>query len=294
MKTRKKSKSEYQKILQDLKDHYSHSGFLESDPISLVHRYNNNSDREIVGFIVAMYSYGNVAAIKNFLEKLLGTLTNEPFRYLKYNFKPNDLKGKIGVYRFQKENDTIEFLKVISGIIQETAENENALEKYFLYHFPNFNAGILHFQEFITKKLQFQSYGLKFLLGQGIKNSPHKRYNMFLRWMVGNGYPDFGIYKNIPEEFILLPLDTHIQRIGKVLGLTEIKNPGINMAVSITEKLSEICGEPAIRYDFALSRIGILRRCRAEYVVDICNSCELRTICKFYSKNVPEPMMDLS
>ncbi|MCC5815780.1 MAG: DUF2400 family protein, partial [Leptospira sp.] len=158
MKTHKKSKSEYQKILQDLKKHYSQSGYLDSDPISLVHRYNNKLDREIVGFIVAMYSYGNVAAIKNFLEKLLGTLSNEPFHYLKYNFKPKDLKGKIGVYRFQKENDTIEFLRVLSSLIQDTTENENALEKYFLYPISNFNAGILHFQEFIQKKLQFKSY----------------------------------------------------------------------------------------------------------------------------------------
>ena len=57
------------------------------------------------------------------------------------------------------------------------------------------------------------------------RNSTCKRLNMFLRWMVRkdkNGV-DFGIWKKIKPSQLLIPLDVHVDRTARKLGLIKRK-----------------------------------------------------------------------
>ncbi|WCL51115.1 TIGR02757 family protein [Leptospira sp. GIMC2001] len=254
--------------------------YLKTDPIELVYNYKNKTDQEIVGLIVALYSYGNVSSIRNFLNKILILLGEHPFRLLQ-DISFDDLanwKGKIGVYRFQKEKDTLEFLRSLKILINSKSP---IFEKYFISD-SGIVAGITNFQKTFMNLFRYQSNGLKFLIGIDKSTSAKKRIFMFLRWMTSNEFPDLGIYHRLSAYDLLLPLDTHIQKIGALLGLTERKTPDYKMALEISQGLQKIVGAPAVSYDFALSRIGIAEKCKSKYESEICSICEIRSLCRIF------------
>ena len=84
-----------------------------------------------------------------------------------------------------------------------------------------------------------------------------KRMNLFLRWMVRKDELDFGIWKAVRKDQLVIPVDTHIARISRELGLTTRKNVSWQMAEEITEKLKKFDSKDPIKYDFAICHIGI-------------------------------------
>jgi uncharacterized protein (TIGR02757 family) len=103
-----------------------------------------------------------------------------------------------------------------------------------------------------------------------------KRLNMFLRWMVRpNDGVDFGLWRFLTPSELVIPLDTHIFRIGRHLGWTFRRTPGWRAANDITQVLRTVCPEDPIRYDFALSRLGILDHC-PRHAPTGCELCELQ------------------
>ncbi len=56
-----------------------------------------------------------------------------------------------------------------------------------------------------------------------------------------------------------MPLDTHVARISRKLGLTRRKTTDWTAALEVTASLARYAPEDPVRYDFALSRLGILR-----------------------------------
>ena len=89
-----------------------------------------------------------------------------------------------------------------------------------------------------------------------------KRLNLYLRWMVRDGDDlDLGIWKSVSRRQLVLPLDTHLTRLSRALGLSARRSPGWAMAVEATRSLALLDPADPVKYDFALSRLGILDRC---------------------------------
>jgi uncharacterized protein (TIGR02757 family) len=88
-----------------------------------------------------------------------------------------------------------------------------------------------------------------------------KRLNLFLRWMVRRDAVDLGVWKRVPAATLVVPLDTHVIRLGKCLRLTRRATPGWKMAVEITEGLRRLSIDDPVRYDFSLCHIGMAGMC---------------------------------
>ena len=88
-------------------------------------------------------------------------------------------------------------------------------------------------------------------------NSAMKRINMFLRWMVRSGEVDFGIWKEIKKNELLIPLDTHVARISREFNLLKRKQNDFKAVLELSEKLKEFDENDPIKYDFALFGLGI-------------------------------------
>jgi len=277
-----KSKS---KFLDLLADKFNDKIYLNSDPIDFCYRYSKKEDIEVIGFISALFSYGNVLSIKKHLEILLGLFGKSPYTFLKEgNF--SEIQFKIPKYRFQTSKDILIFLKALSSILKK----ESSLEKLFYSKNPDafLNERIVNFQKHFTaiakditqkKKL---SYGLSFLIGSSKIKASNKRYCMFLRWMVRDSFPDFGIYKTISKKDLLYPTDVHIVRLSRILGVSNRKSIDFQLAKNISNYFQKLNPDDPLVYDFALSRLGILKICKTKYVYEICESCELKKICNIY------------
>ena len=82
---------------------------------------------------------------------------------------------------------------------------------------------------------------------------------MFLRWMVrkDDRGVDFGIWNRISPSQLLIPLDVHVDRVARRLGLLSRPQTDWLAVLELTENLRKFDpGDPA-RYDFALFGMGV-------------------------------------
>lgn len=233
------------------------------DPLQFLHLYKDELDVEVIGFIASIFAYGTVKQINNSLEKIREIVKTDPHNFV-INFSPKDYKRFVGLkHRFYSENDILKFFVVLNQVYQqfgslknlflssynsEDINLKNAISK-FSYH-------LIHIVQ-VTSETQKVSQGIKFLFPLPEKGSACKRMNLFLRWMVRKDELDFGLWKEIPTSKLIIPVDTHIARISRLLKLTNRKNVSWQMAEEITQKLKKFDPVDPVKYDFALCHIGM-------------------------------------
>lgn len=243
--------------------HYRYFDFskISPDPLEFPHRYTEWHDIEISAFLASIFAYGNIKQIISVLEKIHKVLGESPYDYV-MNFKLTKGRKELRkiMHRFYSEEDVLTLFYTLRRIY----ENYGSLKYLFLlYYFPKeeflknsisrFSYNILHLAE-NRKEL---SKGLKFMFPDPLKGSACKRMNLFLRWMVRNDKLDFGLWDEIPASKLVIPVDTHIARICKELGLTKSKNVSWKMAEEITRKLKKYNEHDPVKYDFAICHIGM-------------------------------------
>ena len=119
--------------------------------------------------------------------------------------------------------------------------------------------GVNELIKFIYSLNPYRSEGYEFFFGKPYEKtpqSPYKRYNMFLRWMVRDSDIDLGLFKSLPKSKLLIPLDVHTHRVSLNLGLIARKSYDFKAVRELTDKLCEFDPADPIKYDFALYRIG--------------------------------------
>jgi uncharacterized protein (TIGR02757 family) len=121
--------------------------------------------------------------------------------------------------------------------------------------------------------------GYRYFFARPSGGSACKRLNLFLRWMVRRDAVDPGGWTRIAASHLVVPLDTHIIRLGRCLGLTRQTTPGWKMAAEITAALRALDPADPIRYDFALCHLGMMKACRFG-VAKTHPGCPLAGLCK--------------
>ncbi|MFC1513690.1 TIGR02757 family protein [candidate division KSB1 bacterium] len=277
-------------ILYDLYDY----NYIESDPVKYIHRYDGKENREIVGFISSALAYGNVRQIFTSVEKILKILGPSPFEFAK-NFdivRDSDL-FKDFKHRFNNGTD----ISVLFWFLHQIYDEYPTMEECFFENYSENDETIEKaLTGFVSRILLLKNgpfyhgalpknAGVRYFLSSPEKKSACKRMNMFLRWMVRkNDKIDCGIWKKISPAKLILPLDAHTARISQYIGLTERKSSSWLMALEVTDNLKKMEPDDPVKYDFALSRLGILDKCEHKYKQNNCEKCELFSICRLTVK----------
>jgi len=273
-------------FLDKVYEAYHHPRFISSDPLELVYNYEDERDREIAAFICAIFAYGQVKQIKRFLERFLALLGSEPYKFLLGLRSTDSIDTTALYYRFQTSKDVLLLTATLARIVQEYGSLDEAfacsstdvkLLKLKLSAFARF------FKE--TSHKVAEKHGIKnskyfdFLVSDPADGSGCKRMNLFLRWVVRKDAVDLGLWKSLSPADLIIPLDVHIARTTRALGLAKRKNPSWLMAEEISDKLREICPHDPIKYDFSLSRLGIMKLCPPNPSPSHCSPCDLNGIC---------------
>ncbi|MCX5644540.1 MAG: DUF2400 family protein [Phycisphaerae bacterium] len=82
----------------------------------------------------------------------------------------------------------------------------------------------------------------------------------------------------IAKAKLVVPMDVHMGRLCRILGFHNDKTISLSTALKVTRAFAQIVPGAPVKYDFALSRIGILEDCHGQ-PCPACRSCELRYIC---------------
>lgn len=135
--------------------------------------------------------------------------------------------------------------------------------------------------------------GIRYLLPLPSGGSACKRWCMFLRWMVRRPGPgaagvDLGLW-DLPPAVVVIPVDVHVHRIARYIGLTRRPEASWRTAVEITSNLARLDPADPTRYDFALAHLGISGACRGRWVPGICGSCALLGVCAAAGRSNPNP-----
>lgn len=264
--------------------------FLSPDPLEFVHQFKKPEEREVVGLIASSLAYGRVDKILASIRSVLEKMGNKPYRFV-VNFNPKtDTKIFDGfVHRFNTGKD----IACLVYFAKQMIEESGSVGKFFLKGYSNADKSIknalVSFSERVLSLAPSPIYGkqslpknagVRFFFPSPKDGSPCKRLNLYLRWMVRNGDKlDFGLWKDIPSNKLIIPLDTHIARISRNIGLTKRKSPDWKMAEEITENLKKLDPMDPVKYDFALCRLGILEHCPKKKDYDKCERCLIRKIC---------------
>ena len=240
--------------LEDLYRQYNNRGYVHPDPIEFLYRYEDIRDREIVGLIASSMAYGRVAQILKSVNFVLDAVGPSPYRFLKsatYGSIREPLKGF--VHRFARGNHIAALLWGIKHVIVRYG----SLYECFVSGMSSIDENLFSAMCSFANRITGQGNGPGHLVACPEKGSACKRLNLYLRWMVRKDCVDPGGWDEIPSRKLIIPLDTHMHRISLALNLTTRKQADMRTALDITSGFKAISPDDPLKYDFALTRLGI-------------------------------------
>lgn len=235
---------------------YNNTRFIELDPISIPHQFNEKQDIEIMGFWAAILAWGQRKTIINKCNELIGLMDGQPYDFIK-NHQSADLKPFLKFkHRTFNDIDTLYFI----AFFKEFYANNDSLETAFTFDYTQektIEKGLVNFHKLFFAS-EFAPNRTKKHISTPANNSACKRINMFLRWMVRKDEHgvDFGIWQNIKPSQLICPCDVHVDRVARKLGLIERKQTDWKTALELTENLKKFDVKDPVKYDFALFGMG--------------------------------------
>lgn len=256
-----------------------------ADPVELVHRYADPEDRELVALIASAMAFGNVKALRakiaDALERLgpeVARAADDPagvrakLRGWKHRiYTAGDLAGLvIGARRVQRERGSL------GGALAEELGRAGDLR-----------AALTAWTAAIRRAGGLDRRGTRgaaHILADPGKGSASKRLLLLLRWMArpADGV-DLGVWP-IPASALLVPVDTHIQKLGYNIGLTDRRATTWKTAEEITASLRRFDPADPVKYDFALCHLGMLQRCPSRRDPARCEGCGVMPVCRHWAE----------
>lgn len=229
--------------------------FIHPDPLEFVWRYKKPGDMEIAGIIAASLAYGNVKQILKSVEKVLSPMGVSPRSFL-LSASRKDLERTYSGFkhRFTTGREMIVFLTALKAALKKHGSLNKAFVSIMTPGGSNYEEEIYRFVSLV-----FPGLCTPTLIPCPAHKSSFKRLNLFLRWMVRKDAVDPGPWEGVPAAGLIVPLDTHMHRVSREMGVTRRKDTSMKTAAEITAFFSGLEPADPVKYDFCLTRAGIRR-----------------------------------
>jgi uncharacterized protein (TIGR02757 family) len=259
-----------------------------TDPVQFLRPVADPADREIVGFIAAGLAFGRVASVMQSVGRVVEVMGPHPARFVRDFDARRDGAALIPIgHRWIRGRDLVALMLVLQSMLRDEGSIEDA---FAAGHDPAAADVGPALDAFAARACAVdvrtaygrsvpERAGYRYFFARPSGGSACKRLNLFLRWMVRRDAVDPGGWTRIAAAQLVVPLDTHIIRLGRCLGLTRQTTPGWKMAAEITAALRGLDPVDPIRYDFALCHLGMMKACRFG-VAKSHPGCPLAGLCK--------------
>jgi uncharacterized protein (TIGR02757 family) len=268
------------------------SARLAADPVELPRRYGDPLDQEVAALLAASLAYGRADVFKPLLARVLDAMAPSPAAFVRaFARAPRAGAFPFARYRFNRPAD----LAALAAAAGEVALRHGSLGARFgaLYREAGGGpaalrpalarfAGELRAAPQVAPLLAGRPRrGLRHLLPDAGGPGASKRWNLYLRWMVrGPDAVDLGAWRGeVPRAALVVPLDTHVHRVARCLGLTRRADASWRTAEEITAALRCLDPEDPVRFDFALCHLGMSGACPARRDPRRCAACPLAAAC---------------
>lgn len=254
------TQAQLQELLDSRVEHYNRPDFIESDPISIPHRFSKKEDIEIAGFLAATIAWGQRPTIIRNALQLMEWMNEAPHDFILhatekdlspfYDFKHRTFNGE----------DCVFFLTTLQNIYRHHGGLEDAFSSHISKEDTTVFKGITGFRNLFFS-LDHLPRTRKHV-SEPANKSAAKRLNMYLRWMVRNDNKgvDFGLWKKINPAQLCCPLDVHSGRTARHLKLLKRKASDWQAVEELTTSLKKFDPEDPVKYDFALFGLGVFEK----------------------------------
>jgi uncharacterized protein (TIGR02757 family) len=259
---------------------------FRSDPVEFVHRYPGLHDKELVALAASSLAFGNVKAMRAKIHEALERIGPDVARaaddpeglharlagWKHRVYRDRDLaRLLIGARRVQRAHGTLG-----GALVRELDRTGSLRDALSAWTSAIRSEGGLDVAEPGRR-------GGAHILADPAKGSAVKRLMLLLRWMArpADGV-DLGLWP-IPTSRLLMPVDTHIHKLGRNLALTERKDVSWTTAEEITAALRRFDADDPVKYDFPLCHLGMLQRCPSRRDEARCEGCGVKSVCRHWA-----------
>ncbi len=273
------------------------------DPVELPRRYRARADQEVAGLFAAALAYGRADLFKPQLERVLAEMHPSPARFCE-EFARAPRPGAFAAfrYRFNQPADVAALAAAVghvrllygslgdrfAALFREQSSAAGDKPPPYTRQCGALRVALARFARELREAPPAQALlsgrgprGLAHLLPDAALAGACKRWNLYLRWMVrGPDAVDLGAWPGVPRSALVVPLDTHVARIARHLGLTRRTDMTWRTAAEITESLRRIDPEDPVRFDFVLCHLGMSGACPLRSDPAHCEVCQLNAACR--------------
>ncbi len=266
---------------------------IAADPVELPRRYGVPEDQEVAALFASSLAYGRADVFKPVLERVLRAMGPSPGAFVRaFALAPDPAAFAGAVYRFNRPAD----LAALAAAAGHVALRHGSLGARFGALFQEEGGGPAALRPALAR---FASElrgaplvgpllcrrgrrGIQHLLPDAAGPGASKRWNLYLRWMVrGPDAVDLGAWRGaVPPSALVVPLDTHVHRVARCIGLTRRRDASWRTAAEITAALRALDPDDPVRFDFALCHLGMSGACPARRDPARCEGCPLASACR--------------
>lgn len=257
MREREARDTDLRRLLEGVRARYNRREYVHPDPIEFLYEYDDPRDREVAGLVAATLACGRVMQILASVREALGRLGARPARMVT-TAGSQDLRDTMAGFRHRFiPGEKLAALLLAAG---RALSEHGSLERAFLSHLDGASrrdGTVLPALEGFVGELVRLGAPPGGMLPRPSAGSACKRPLLWLRWMVRRDDVDPGGWRDVPASTLVVPMDTHMHRLSRLLGLTRRRQADLRAALEATAAFRRFAPEDPVKYDFALTRLGI-------------------------------------
>jgi uncharacterized protein (TIGR02757 family) len=235
-----------------------------------------------VGLVAASLAFGNAVAARRSIDRVLTILGPEPAATVA-GASHAELRRRLRgfVHRIYRGEHLASVLWRAGELLREHETLGKAFAHFHREGEGDFREGLARFADALRGDVTSRS--ARHLVSDPRAGSACKRLVLYARWMIrpADGV-DLGLWPIAPSELVI-PVDTHIHRISRNLGLTNRRTATWATAEEITAALRKFDPEDPVKYDFALCHLGVSRECPSRPDPAKCEQCVLQDVCSVWT-----------
>ena len=277
------------RVLEDVRARCDVDARKAADPVHFVHRYARRDDQEIVAMIASALAFGNVKALCAKIEDALARLGP---RVAEIADDPAAVRARLAGFRHRVyRDDDLAGLVIGTRAVQRAHGSLGKALTDKLAVSGNLREALGAWVREIRERGELGvgaggRRGAEHILPDPSKGSAVKRILLLVRWMArpADGV-DLGLW-DVPTSRLIIPVDTHIHKLSRNLGLTERASADFRAAEEITAALARLDPDDPVKYDFSLCHMGMLQTCPSKRDPEACEGCGVKPVCRHWRRDV--------
>lgn len=245
-------------FLDEWVDRVETPAYIDSDPVLFMHAFSDREDQLLAGFFAATMAWGRRDVVIRKVRDLLERMDHCPTDFITHYSDKDAGRFRGFKHRTFKPVD----MEWLTRILQSILCKHDSFEDFWEACYKKAKASdrplmsVFH-EDFFALQPSTPQRTYKHI-SNADKKSSCKRLYLYLRWALRKKSPvDLGVMNFMPPSELMIPLDVHVARQARALGLLSRSYNDWWAVGELTEALRLLDPEDPAKYDYALFGLGV-------------------------------------